>query len=220
MSARLIVLVFAVLLVLSGCSDEEENPLTPGTGDNFPVSTLPFPDTPEQLMANFLKIYETMDADEYKLILDPAFETLLQQATQNEFPGVGSTLNAAEENRLHERMFLGEPLLDANGGVLPAVLSISFSRFQPRVGWGVSLPTDPIPNTLSALYEVEILADRGQNYSTQFVRGTIRFYVATAEGKLDGQPKTYYRLIGQLDLTEFSKDAQHTAWGSLKALYY
>lgn len=219
MCVKLFVPLFAVLLVASGCGDDGP-PLDPDPGDNIPPSTLPFPDTPDQLMANFQMIYETMDADEYKFILDPAFETLLQQATQNEFPGVGSTLNEAEENRLHDRMFLGEPLLDANGGFLPAIFSFSFSRFQPRVGWGVSLPTDPIPNTLSALYEVEILADRGPNYSAKIVRGTIRFYVTTAEGKLNGQPKTYYRLIGQLDLTEFSKDVQNTAWGSLKALYH
>ena len=220
MSVRLVVLMFAVLLALSGCSEDEENPLTPGTGDNFPVSTLPFPDTPEQLMANFQKIYETMDKDEYKLILDPAFETLLQQAAQNEFTGVGPTLDVTEENRLHERMFLGEPLDDAMGNFLPAIAAFGFSNFRNLVGWGISLPTDPIPNTLSALYEVDILVDRGQNFSTLKVAGTIRFYVGTAEGKLNGEPKVYYRLVGQLDLTNPGKGVEEVAWGSLKALYY
>ena len=202
---RIVILMLAVLLIASGCSDEEEGPLTPGTGDNIPDSSLPFPDTPEQLMANFQTINETMDVGEYKLILDPAFETFLQQVTQDDFPAVGSTLNVTEENRLHARMFSGEPLQDANGGLIPAIFSISFSRFQVLVDWGVSLPTDPIPNTLSALYEVEILVDRDQAYSTFLVRGTIRFYVTTAEGKLNGEPKTYYRLIGQWDSTESNK---------------
>ena len=220
MNARLVVLMFGVLLAASGCSDDEKNPVTPGTGENFPVSSLPFPDTPEQLMANFQKIYETRDTDEYKLILDPAFETLLQQSAQNEFPGVGPTLGMTEEYRLHERMFLGEPLEDANGNFLPAIAAIGFSKFRNLVGWGMSLPTDPIPNTLSAIYEVDILVDRGQNFSTLKVAGTIRFYVTTAEGKLNGQPKTYYRLIGQLDLTNIGKSTAVIAWGSLKAWYH
>lgn len=220
MNVGLAVLMFAVLLVASGCSDDEENPLTPETGGNIPLSSLPFPDTPDQLMANFQTIYETMDVDEYKLILDPAFETFLLQSTQNEFPGVGSILDVAEENRLHERMFLGEPLFDANGDFLPAVTMFGFSKFRSLVDWGMSLPTDPIPNTLSALFEVDILVDRGQSVSTLKVEGAIRFYVTTAEGILDGQPKTYYRLIGQLDLTNIEKSSAGLAWGSLKARYY
>lgn len=220
MSVRLVVLMLVVLLIASGCSDEEKNPLTPGVGDNIPDSSLPFPDTPEQLMANFQTIYETMDVDEYKLILDPAFETILQQGTQDEFPGVGSTLDVTEENRLYARMFLGELLQDANGNLLPAILHFSFSQFRVLVDWGESLPTDPIPNTLSALYEVEILVDRGQSFSTLIVRGQIRFYVTTAEGKLNGQPKTYFRLVGQLDLTNINKDVEEVAWGFLKAMFH
>ena len=220
MSVRLVVLMLAVLLAASGCSDEEKSPLTPGTEDNIPDSSLPFPDTPEQLMANFQKIYETRDVDEYQLILDPAFETILQQATIDEFPNVGAKLDVTEENRIHERMFSGNDLEDADGNFLPAVLHFSFSQFRVLVDWGESLPTDPIPNTLSALYEVEILVDRGQSFSTLIVKGQIRFYVTTAEGRLNGQPKTYYRLVGQLDLTNINKDVGEVAWGFLKALFH
>ena len=171
-------------------------------------------------MANFRTIYETMDVNEYRLILDPAFETILQQGTQDDFPEVGVTLDVAEENHLHERMFLGEPLQDANGDLLPAIYQFTLARFLPLVDWGESLPTDPIPNTLSALYDVEILVDRGQEYSTLLVRGSIRFYVTTAEGRLNGQPKTYYRLVGQLDLTEGNKSVPAIPWGSLKAWFH
>ncbi len=220
MSARLAALMFAVLLIASGCSDEEESLLTPRTVDNIPDSSLLFPDTPEQLMANFQTIYETMDVDEYRLILDPAFETILQDATLDDFPGVGITLDVAEENHLHERMFLGEPLQDANGELLPAIFQFTMARFQPVVDWGESLPSDPIPNTLSAMYDVEILVGRGQEFSSLMVRGSIRFYVTTAEGRLNGEPKTYYRLVGQLDLTQDNKAVWLTPWGSLKAWFH
>jgi len=88
------------------------------------------------------------------------------------------------------------------------------------VDWGLSLPTDPIPNTLSSLYEVVFLIDRGRQFSTLMVEGQIRFYVTTAEGMLNGQPKTYYRLVGQLDLTDNGKDVSRIAWGSLKASFH
>jgi hypothetical protein len=212
--------MLAVLLAASGCSDEEKSPLTPGTEDNIPDSSLPFPDTPEQLMANFQKIYETRDVDEYKLILDPAFETILQQVTIDEFPDVGAKLDATEENRIHDRMFSGNDLEDANGNFLPAIHYVSFSQFRVLVDWGESLPTDPIPDTLSAMYDVEINFDRGQEYWSPTVSGNIRFYVTTAEGRLNGQPKTYYRLVGQLDLTDGKMNMERTAWGSLKAMFH
>jgi len=217
--ARLVFLVFAVLLVASGCTEEDEIPFFPGPEENIPDSALPFPDTPEQLMANFQEIYEAMDVDEYRLILDPAFETHLQQGTMDKFPDVGSTLDVTEEYRIHERVFMGQPLKDPDGNFLPGIFGFSFSNFRVLVDWGESLPTDPIPNTLSALYEVDILIDRGQQFSTLKVAGSIRFYVATAEGMLNGEPKTYYRMIGQQDLTRGLKGVEEIAWGTLKALY-
>ena len=183
-------------------------------------SSLPFPDTPDQLLANFRTIYETRDTDEYRIILDPAFVTLLQPETVNEFPLVGNELDFAEEIRIHDRLFSAESQTDPGGGFIPAVVQISFSRLTQIVDWGLSLPTDPIPSTLSSLYDVEILVDRGQAYSTLKVEGQIRFYATTAEVLHEGQPRTYYRLVGQLDLTDSRKDVSIMAWGSLKAYFH
>jgi hypothetical protein len=217
---RPIVLGLVVLLIFSGCSEEDDNPSVPGHEANIPNTSLTFPDTPRKLMTNFQTIYETRDAKEYKLTLDPAFVTLLQQFTIDEFPQVGPELDATEETWIHDRMFSGEVLANANGDLVPPVLHISFSVFEQIVDWGLSLPSDPIPNTLSSLFEVEILVDRGRQYSTLRVEGQIRFYVTTAEGRLNGQPQTYFRLVGQLDLSDNGKDVSRIAWGSLKALFH
>ena len=218
--ARRVLLMFAVLLVVSGCTEEDETPFFPGPVDNIPDSALPFPDTPEQLMANFQEIYEAMDVDEYRLILDPDFETLLQDFTIMDYPHMGLTLDVAEENRIHDRMFSGEDLTDHDGDFIPAISNFSFGIFRPVVDWGISLPTDPIPNTLSSLYEVEIIVDRGPNFPAYMIMGQIRFYVTAAEGKLNGQPKTYYRMAGQLDLTVYEKNVDYRNWGSLKAWFH
>lgn len=220
LTGRLVALAVIALLALSGCSEDDSNPVITGNQPGIPDSSLPFPDTADQLMANFRTIYETMDTDEYKLILDPAFVTLLQLETTQEFPLVGSELDETEENRIHDRMFSGEILQGANGQMLPPILTVGFSLFEKIVDWGPSLPTDPIPNTQSALYEVVILADRGQDFSTYEIEGQIRFYVTTAEIMLNGEPETYFRLVGQLDLTDINKAIGPIYWGSLKAMFH
>ena len=63
---------------------------------------------------------------------------------------------------------------------------ISFGKMRKLIDWGESLDTDPIPNTLSALYAVEIIVDRGQAHASLKVDGQIRFYVKPAEGRVDG----------------------------------
>lgn len=212
--------LLALLLACAGCNDDESNPVITNTPDNIPDSSLPFPDTPAQLMANFQTIYENKDADEYKLMLDPAFVTILQDATIWEYPHVGPQLEATEEASIHDRLFSGEHLTGRDGEFIPAILHFSFGRFQPVVDWDDSLPTDPIPNTLSSLYDVDIIVDRGQNFHAYKVSGRIRFYVTTAEGRYNGITKDYYRMAGQLDLTQTEKATDYKSWGSLKAWFY
>ena len=216
----LVPVLFGLALLCGGCSEEDANPVNPGPGNDVPDSDLPFPGTPDQLMVNFVTIYQAMDPVEYSLILDPAFETLLLAATQAEFPDLGPTLDVAEENRIHGRLFSGEALTTPEGDLLPPTKEVVFNVFRKVVDWGLSLPTDPIPETLSALYDVDIILDRGQSYALARVQGQIRFYVTEAEGRIDGQPQTYYRLVGQLDLTGSLKGSEQTSWGSFKALYY
>jgi hypothetical protein len=216
----LVCTLLGLMAVCGGCTDDAENPLQPGAGGDIPDSDLPFPTTPDLLMANFQTIYENMDLGEYQLILDPAFETLLDPDTANQYPALGATLDVDEEKRIHGRLFSGKDLTDAEGGLLPANQHFTFSRFQKVVDWGESLSSDPIPSTLSALYEVDILIDRGQNYSTFKVDGQIRFYVKPAAGLVDGESRNYYRLVGQLDLTGYGKDVEFFTWSTLKAMFF
>ena len=215
----LLVLMFAILLVASGCSDEEAPPLTPVTEVIIPNSSLPVPGSPEQLMANFQVIYETRDSDEYKLILDPAFETILQRFTTNEFPDVGTTLDVTEELRIHERMFSGEDVTDPQGELVPGVLNISFSTFQASEAWTMMPPGDTFPNAEWAPFDVVFLFDRGQAYLPLNVTGTIKFYVTSRDSLHQGETKQYYQMIGQVDLTNLDKGIGPISWGSVKALF-
>jgi len=67
---------------------------------------------------------------------------------------------------------------------------------------------------------VDFLFDRGQEFSTLKVGGTIKFYVASRDSLHDGTIKQYYQMIGQVDLTAGFKSTELIPWGSVKALWH
>ena len=203
-----------LILVAAGCGDTD--PADPG-----PVVIGPEPATPEQLMQNFASAYETMDVASLMAMLHPDHETILQQSTILNFPDVGSTLDVAEERRIHERMFSGHSVTDPDGVLVPAITAIEFQVFARQGAWEMSPDTDPIPNTASAQYDVMVQIDRGQTFSQLKTIGSIRFYVAPRDTVIGGVTRTWYQLRGQRDLTQDQKAAseQYVAWGSVKALF-
>ncbi len=206
-------LLAGLLFGALGCS-EDKKIVGPA-----PSSSLPFPGSPDLLMANFKTMYETRDYREFELIMALGFETILQQRTTLEFPDVGETLDLTEELRIHDRMFSGDAVTDPNGDLVPGVSNIFIEHFTPLGTWAVSPPTDIIPDTEWAVYDVGFLFDRGQNYSTLNVQGNIKFYVASRDSLHEGMVRPYYQMIGQVDLTDGSKSTETKSWGSIKALW-
>jgi|GEM_PF-1720975 len=185
-----------------------------------PYLNLPFPGSPDQLMANFQTVYESMDLHGYWEMLDEKFLTLLQQSTTDEFPDLGATLDVNEEMRISERMFSGDAVTDPDGNLIPGVRAISFSVFRALDAWATSPSDDVIPNAEWAPFEVQFLFDRGQNFSTLKVDGIIKFYVTSRDSLHEGVVKDYYQMIGQWDLTNSGfKSVEETNWGSVKALF-
>jgi hypothetical protein len=190
---------FALMVATAGCifsPDDDEREIPPPV-----VQPLPFPGSPDVLMANFQTIYETMDFDEYRKIMHPDFLTILQEETIVDFPDVGTTLDVNEELRIHERMFSGDSLEDPNGNFVPGVGGISFSSFRALDAWTLSPGDDIIPNAEWAPFEVDFLFDRGQEFSTLKVEGTIKFYVTSRDSLHEGTVQQYYQMRGQVDLT-------------------
>jgi hypothetical protein len=72
---------------------------------------------------------------------------------------------------------------------------------------------------------VQILFDRGQNYSTIKVTGNIKFYASHQDTTISGHSTPYYKIVGQADLTDDApylspdKPAESSAWGSVHALF-
>jgi len=185
-----------------------------------------FPSSPNFLMDNFEAAYQGMDLDGLQELLHPNFEMVLQASTTAEFPTLGSTLDLAEETRIHQRMFAGQPVTDPDGVLVTGIASIEFQMFERQNAWTRSPPDDSIPDSEWALYDVAILFDRGAAYSIMKVQGQVKFYVAHRDSVVNGVATPYYRMCGQVDLTIDEKSTgtgdKATAtftWGTVKALY-
>ena len=189
------------------------------TGENLGVTKLPFPDSPQQVMENFKTVYETQDVGEYLQILHPDFQTILQQETIQDFPDVGPTLDRYEEQNIHKRMFSGLPVTDPNGDLIPGIYDIEFQVLQPLAPWEAAPDGDIFPNSLYCLYEVQVIFDRGQSFSTLRVEGMIKFYIVSREFDHEGETRQFYQMIGQVDLTGSGKSTETLNWGSVKALF-
>lgn len=200
---------------LTGCNNED--PITP------PVAApgLPFPDTPDKLMANFQTIYETKDYESFRDMLCPDFMTILQERTVARYPDVGSTLDVAEERRIHGRMFAGQSVRDPDGVVVPGVTGIEFLVFEPVGTWTQSQPGDQFSGDEWRMYNVIIMLDCSESGYTHDVQGQIKFYATHRDSTLNGVTKPYYQMSGQMDLTldQFGKGIESSAWGTVKALF-
>jgi hypothetical protein len=200
-------LVLAVLVLAlaagGGCifsPDKEDCP--DGNCGGGGTDPLVFPDTQDKLMANFQVVYEQMGFDDFAKMLHPQYVTILQESTYNQFPDVGTTLDLEEELRIHNRMFSKQDQTDPEGDLVPGVQSIAFQTFRRLGVWSTSPENDQIPNVDFALYEVEMLFDRGQGHTILKVQGQIKFYVAARDSVVNGVTKPYYRMRGQVDLTD------------------
>ena len=188
-------------------------------GGAYAVTGMLFPDTPDKLMENFLTMYETMNPAALAPLLHPQYVMILQQSTYDQWPSLGPTLDTAEEQRIHERMFSGVDVTDPDGALVPAIEDITFPYFARSGAWGTSLPSDQIPDTPYALYEVEIWMDRGVGHTILKTTGYLKAYVAAVDTVVAGETRSCYRLRGLVDLTLDNKASESFSWGSSKALF-
>lgn len=185
----------------------------------YAVTGMIFPDTPDKLMQNFQVMYETMNPAALAPLLHPQYVMILQESTYNQFPSVGTTLDPTEEQRIHERMFSGANVTDPEGSLVPAVEEISFQEFRRLGTWATSLPADQIPDTPYALYEANILVDRGAGHTYLRAMGQLKVYVAAVDTVVAGETRSCYRLRGLADLTLETKSTEAVSWGGIKVLF-
>jgi hypothetical protein len=167
-----------------------------------PASSYPFPDTADQLMANFRAAWDSMDIDEYSYALHADFVFVFADGCP--VAPSGGAYTRAEELLHTGRIFAGEPGFDQIGQLpKPGVRDVDFPRLDRLTDWEGLPADDPrFPGALCALFDVRIgfyLDGVGQN--TIAVDSQQLFYVkAVDEPQRDGGTRQRFCLIGQRDL--------------------
>lgn len=211
MSARLVILMFAILLIMPGCNDDKDPVVVPVPDVG--------PETPDELMTRFKDAYSAMDPDKYLALLDQDFLTILSTRTIEDFPDVGTTLDFGEEEQIHQRMFSGEPVTDPLGNFIPAVETIEFVVFKSLDPWARVGEGDRFPGTVWAPFEVELIFDRGQDYAALKLSGMVKIHARSHEVMVNSKKFTYYLMAGMTDLTYSGKGVEDIPWGTVKATY-
>jgi len=183
------------------------------------LEPLPFAGTPDQVVANFRTAYEMLAVDHLDDLTGSFFRMELQQTTIDRYPAVGPTVNSFEESVIHRRMFSGREFVNDEQEVLPPVAAVEFQVLDRSQDWEETMGF-PFQNTLMAHYDVDILFHRGDELSTLRTRGQIRFHVAGRDSFYEGEDRTFYEMVGQVDLTTEDKALEAALFGDIKARYW
>ena len=215
-SIILIVLVLAGYVAI-GCNDKDAPVVLPPA----PEYTLPFPDTPDQLMENFETAYAGMDLAVYRdEVLAETYDFVLTAETVEEFELPDNVFDRDEELAIAQKMFSDQP--NQNGVV---VSNIQIQSLQPQGAWLAVPDTDPYfgnqPGVLLRSYDILCYFNAQGGDFRYEVRGNQLFYVVPDTVMHEGVMTPRYRLRGQLDQTGAigPKSTESTTWGTVKALY-
>ncbi len=194
---RLAFLMPLLLAVLtgSGCLFSPDNDTQPPP----PPPVIPFPDSEDQLIANFKTAYTSMNIDNYRPVLHPDYLFILR--AEDVPPGGSDRFTYAEELAVTENMFSGLPIERPGDTTVPAISSISIAVLN-RLGIWIDVgPSDTnFPNTRKGLYEIQITFSR-PDANTIIVNGEQEFYVASRDSVANGLTRQYFQLRGQVDMT-------------------
>jgi len=217
-TALLRLLTFATitaLLLLAGCSDEEEINEPPA------ASAGSFPDTPDQLMVNFQSALSERDLAALQDVIHPDFKFLINQQDIEEFLLPTDHLNSFEVLVAADNMFSGEVILHPGGSITAAVSAITIDVFTPvDPAWTASEPDSPFPGAQRRLYDVHLEIERPGN-ATLVVQGRQEFFVTSRDSVLgDGTARPFHQIWGQCDLITLNQSTEDETWGMALIPYY
>ena len=196
-------LLFACLLaaLVAGCSDE--NPVDIDDPDLTPP-----PETPEQLMANFVTALESMDIEGYADCLHEDFMYVFRD---------GSVWDRATDVAGMQRLFSGEASAGSWGF---GVHSIDVRGLELDGEWTSTTATHPLfPDSDVGVHGARIIFLMEGGTNTITVNGEQIFYLVEEEiAKDDGGTESRWSILGQLDPVATWKN-DNMSWGNVKWIY-
>jgi hypothetical protein len=182
-------------LAVGGCifSPEDDN-----GGGGTTTTKLPPALTQAELMGQLSDVYEDMDFRGYTQVLDPAFKIILKPETISEFGLENNYFTYAQDTRITEKMFSGDPASET----VPGITSISVLQMTNLTPWEDSQNTE-FPDASYAKYFVHFEFWQGSGNARQkmTVEGEIDFYLSATPITYEGKERLQYKMVGQVDRT-------------------
>jgi hypothetical protein len=209
----LLLLVLGVLFLVPACGGDDDDPV------QLPEDPSVEPRSPEELLQGIQTSYEARDLKNYLAHLDPDFSFILHPQTHNLYPDLGGSLAFDLEERIHQRMFSGQAVTDPGGNPRPGVQQVYFNDFQALDAWKNSDDPTNFPDSVWAPFDVDLVIDCGQEFTTYKATGQLKIYVREYTRMAGGKEIKYYKLAGMVDLTQSDKGVERTPWGLIKVFY-
>lgn len=206
-------LVFVLLMVFVGCTDED-NPVV------APPATPPGVASPDLVAEKYVADFTHLDQEALDNLLAPDYQMILSADTAQLYPNIGSTFDRAAQLRVANRLFARNPLTDPDGNLVPGNSAIVFDRFEQVGDWTDAPAGGEFAGSRQGLFDVLVTCTR-PGFSSLRTTGQLVLYVADADTVIDGTSHTYWQLSGLQDLTGngFKKIAD-ISWGEIQALYW
>lgn len=191
LAAWMTIVLIALTAVLTSCN-QAPDPLAP----DLEKSRLPFADTPDQLMRNFVEAYGSQDLAEYAAMLHPGFVFELTLGSQPQSWG------RDEELAIAARMFSREDYVKP-GRTVAGIARIEVVRFEGLGHWRPSSEDGAgDDNTDLARTYTVLLRFHQTDGNVITVRGASIFHVRLdLLEAADGVERQGWRIVRQVDRT-------------------
>ena len=202
MHAKRILMLLALVLLIApaGCIFSPDE----GGDGPPPKEPLPWPETQEQLMANFVTAYEKMDIDYYREVIHQDFRIYLSQQTIDDFD-TGDYFDYDTEVQIARNMFSGNAITRDNGSIEPGITGFQFTYLTQATSWEPTPADDRIPNARRALYNLELYINRTEGAPRLRIGGgdggQIEFYLRNIPQESQGRMRDRWWMVGQVDYT-------------------
>ncbi len=224
------------LILMAGCVDQDD-PVSPPLADQPELSALldapftvdwpsavlragyPWPDSPDQAIANFRNAYHDEDVASYALMLAPGFRFVLQPETVEEYDLARGALDVNDEIRIAFNMCLGVPSMSGE-----RLTDIAVARMEPLTLWEPVPEDDPhfgaLVDAERRRYDVRLTFTRRDQVDPFTVEGEVLLVVVPENHpEATGSSRIAYRLVGGYDETVREEGTNEMLWGSLKVLF-
>ena len=183
-----------------------------------PAAALPFPDTPDQLLANLRTVFDNRVTGLVDDLLAPGHATYLDSTAAAGNPDLAGVLDRETELVALTNLLSGDDLVLSDDQVIPGVDYLSFTVLEKLEDWTTAAADDRVPGAQRATCTVSVFAHRKDGDDLQ-ADSRVVFYATARDSLVEGVAQDYWQLAAQDDLGSAARELQPVSWSGLKAKY-